>query len=389
MIRRNLVAQIKKIKTKYPVLALTGPRQSGKTTLLKEALEDYTYISLEDLDIRKFAKEDPRGFLETYSTKVIFDEVQRVPELFSYIQTKVDREKKMGNIILSGSQNFGLMRAIQQSLAGRVALFKLYPLDLTELDNAKLLKKSVEETMVKGAYPAIYDRKIPSSTFYKNYIDTYIARDVPEILNVQDHSQFKIFIAQIAGQAGQLLNLNTLAKDTAISPPTAKAWLSLLESSYLCFRLNPYFNNFKKRTIKSPKVFFYDTGLLCYLLGIRTKSDLQKNHLFGSIYENFIVSELEKNNAHFDQGKEFWFWRDSHGKEIDLLYYEKNTFQLMEIKGTQTVKSEHFKHLHYFQELSKSKVKKHYYYMGNERYTRSGIEVKNWKSLIHNKSKAK
>jgi len=373
------------MQKKYPVLALTGPRQSGKTTLLREVLEDYNYVTLEDLDTRVFALEDPRGFLKLNDGKVIFDEVQRVPELFSYIQSKVDREKKMGQIILCGSQNFGLMKAINQSLAGRVAMFKLFPLDLKELSDAKMLGKDVESVILKGAYPAIYDRKIPTTTFYRNYIETYIARDVPEVLNIHDLSQFKIFIFQLAGQAGQVLNLNAIAKDTAISPPTAKAWMSLLESSYLCFRLQPYYRNFKKRTIKRPKLYFHDTGLLCHLLGIKTKADLLSNHQYGGIFENFIISEIVKNNYHFDLGKEYWFWRDSNGKEIDLLAYQKNSYQLYEIKAGRTIKSDQFKNMNYFEEISKSKVKKHLLYNGEETYVRSKTHIMNWKSLIHKK----
>jgi predicted AAA+ superfamily ATPase len=236
--------------------------------------------------------------------------------------------------------------------------------------------------MIKGAYPAIFDRKIPTTIFYRNYLETYITRDVPEVLNIQDLGQFKIFIFQLAGQAGQVLNLNAIAKDTAISPPTAKSWLSLLESSYLCFRLQPYYRNFKKRTIKSPKLYFHDTGLLCHLLGIKTQADLTSNHQYGGIFENFIISEMMKNNYHFDKGKEFWFWRDSHGKEIDLLEYQKNSYQLYEIKAGKTIKSDQFKNMNYFEDISKSKVKKHLFYNGDKTYTRSKVQIMNWKSLI-------
>jgi predicted AAA+ superfamily ATPase len=255
-------------------------------------------------------------------------------------------------------------------------------LDLNELSGAKLLGKNAEATMIKGAYPAIFDRKIPTTIFYRNYLETYITRDVPEVLNIQDLGQFKIFIFQLAGQAGQVLNLNAIAKDTAISPPTAKSWLSLLESSYLCFRLQPYYRNFKKRTIKSPKLYFHDTGLLCHLLGIKTQADLLSNHQYGGIFENFIISEMMKNNYHFDKGKEFWFWRDSHGKEIDLLEYQKNSYQLYEIKAGKTIKSNQFKNMNYFEDISKSKVKKHLFYNGDKTYTRSKVQIMNWKSLI-------
>ncbi len=271
-------------------MALTGPRQSGKTTLLKELFKDYRYISLENPDIRAFATDDPTSFLNEYSENVILDEVQRVPSLFSYIQTKVDESKKMGQYILSGFQNFHLFNSITQTLAGRVALFKLLPLDFEELKAVELLESDYPQALFKGFYPAIFDRDIDPKIFYANYIQTYVEKDVTELLNVKDLKAFRTFLGLCAGRAGQLLNVSALAKDCNISQPTAKAWLSILESSYLIFLLPPYHQNFNKRLVKSPKLYFYDTGLLCYLLGIKSANEIILDRLKGNLFESLILA---------------------------------------------------------------------------------------------------
>ena len=268
-INREITNAMKELIGKYPVLALTGPRQSGKTTLLRSIFPEYTYISLENPDNRNFAETDPNGFLKQYSKHVIFDEVQRVPDLFSYIQSMVDESGLMGQFILSGSQNFHLMRNITQSLAGRVALFKLFPFDFEELISAGLINNDYLENIIKGFYPAIYDRSIHPGTFYSNYVQTYIQRDVSELIAIKDLRLFQNFLGLCATRAGQLLNLNSLANECGISQPTAKAWLSALESCYIVFQLYPYHENFSKRIVKTPKLYFYDSGLLSYLLKIK------------------------------------------------------------------------------------------------------------------------
>lgn len=379
MIQRQIVGIINELSSKFPVIALTGPRQSGKTTLLKNTFPDYQYVSLEDIDNRDFAQNDPKGFLKLYREKVIFDEVQRVPHLFSYLQTIVDERRLMGQFILSGSQNFQLLQNITQSLAGRVALFKLLPFDFTELRNVNLLPNDYPDLLVKGAYPALYDRQIPSNVFFANYIQTYIERDAVELIHIRELRQFRSFLGLCAGRIGQLLNINALANECGISQPTAKAWLSVLESSYITFQLPPYFKNFSKRIVKSPKLYFYDTGLACHLLGIKTSTDLLHNPLKGSLFENLIIAEFYKQNEHRYQHQDFYFWRDSNGNEVDLLRPEGMTFDIFEIKSSQTILSDQFKGLKFLQEIAQEAVAaKTLIYGGNEIQHRSHYTVSGW-----------
>jgi uncharacterized protein len=381
-IPRQITAIIEAQQSKFPVLAVTGPRQSGKTTLLKEIFSDYRYISLEDPNIRSFASDDPIGFLNQYDYKVIFDEVQRVPSLFSYIQHRVDESKMMGHYILSGSQNFHLLKNITQTLAGRVALFKLLPFDFTELKSNDLLSASYANASVKGFYPAIFDRDIDPVIFYANYVETYVEKDVTELLNIQDMKAFRTFLSLCAGRAGQLLNLNTLANECGISNVTAKRWLSILESSYIIFLLQPYHQNFNKRVIKSPKLYFYDTGLLNYLLGIRTAEELETNRLKGNIFENMILAEYQKKNHHLYLHQDYYFWQDSNAHEVDLLMKKAEGFSVFEIKATQTISTGLFKQLDYFEEIAApAKVNKTLIYGGTENQKRTNYDVLSWKHI--------
>ncbi len=381
-VKRQIESIIKSQLSKFPILALTGPRQSGKTTLLKELFKDYRYVSLENPDIRSFALTDPLGFLNEYSDYTILDEVQKVPTLFSYIQGIVDENKKMGQFILSGSQNFHLLANITQSLAGRVALFKLLPLDFEELKSSSLLNDSYTETSIKGFYPAIFDRDIDPKIFYSNYVQTYIEKDVTELLNIKDLKLFRNFLSLCAGRAGQLLNLSSLANECDISHPTAKAWLSLLESSYLVFLLQPYHQNFNKRIVKSPKLYFYDTGLLNYLLGIRTSSSLEIDRLKGNIFENMIVAEFQKRNYHQYLLREYNFWQDSNANEIDILMKNESGFDVFEIKATQTITSDLFKQMDRFEEIaSPIKVNKTLIYGGNDNQKRTKYNVTSWQNV--------
>lgn len=377
---RNIKVQIEKFKNKYPVLAITGPRQSGKTTLLKELFPKYTYISLENPDNFSFASSDPKAFLEMYNDQVILDEVQKTPELFSYLQSIVDESGKMGQYILSGSQNFLLMKSITQSLAGRVILFKLLPFDLSELQSANWLPETYEDLCLKGSYPSIYDRNIPNDVFYNNYIQTYVERDVSEILNIHDLALFRKFLLLCATRAGQLLNLSELAKKAGITQPTAKSWLSVLESSYITFLLQPYYENFSKRIVKTPKLYFYDTGLLTHLLKIKSRDQLAKHQLKGALFENLIISEKFKQNHHHYLMEEYWFWRDSNHKEIDLIVQQADKFDIYEIKSTTTITQKLFENLNYFSAVTPSAIKnKFLIYGGHQNQKRSSIEVLSWK----------
>lgn len=379
---RNIVDPILKLKSKYPILALTGPRQSGKTTLLKECFPDYEYISLENPDNRNFAESDPNGFLDRYKQYVIFDEVQRVPALFSYMQNIVDNSRIMGQFILSGSQNFHLMQNITQSLAGRVALFKLLPFDFQELKNASLLDDHFEKNIVKGFYPAIYDRDIPSKNFYANYLQTYIQRDVSELIAIKDLRLFQNFLGLCATRAGQLLNLNGLANECGISQPTAKAWLSALENSYITFQLQPYFENFSKRIIKTPKLYFYDSGLLCYLLKINNADKISTHPLKGALFENMMVSEYIKRAYHKNEIPDTWFWRNGDGHEIDLIAEDEDGLHIIEFKASKTVMADDFKGLNYFEKHSQKKdLHKKLVFGGNKGEKRTMAEVVAWQEF--------
>ncbi len=382
IVNRQIKETIKGLIEKYPVLAITGPRQSGKTTLLKELFSNYVYVSLENPDMRSFAESDPNGFLSQYSQNTILDEVQRVPALFSYMQTIVDNSGQMGQFILSGSQNFHLMQNITQSLAGRVAIFKLLPFDFQELKSANLLEPDFLNCMLKGFYPAIYDRDIPSKVFYNNYIQTYIQRDVSELIAIKDLRLFQNFLSLCATRAGQLLNLNALANECGISQPTAKAWISALESSYIIFQLFPYHKNFSKRIVKTPKLYFYDTGLLCFLLKLQSAEVIAKHPFKGSLFENMMIAEYVKRMHHKGWIQDVWFWRDAAGHEVDLIVQDGTKTNLVEFKATQTIMPDLFKGLAYFEKISNSeKLSKNLVYAGNEFQQRTAANVMPWINL--------
>ena len=376
---RDITSAVLRMKDKYPVLALTGPRQSGKTTLLQQMFREFRYVSLENPDMLTFATEDPNGFLKEFDQHVIFDEIQRAPHLFSYIQTTVDQSGIMGQYILSGSQNFHLLRSITQSLAGRVAIFRLFPFDFNELKSAEWILKDPFEQLIKGFYPALYSRKIESDFFYSNYLETYIRRDVTDLVNIRDYDSFNRFLSLCANRAGQLLNLNSMAKDSNISQPTAKAWLTALENSYIIFRLNPYYNNFTKRIIKTPKLYFYDTGLLSYLLKINSTSRLKLDKQKGHLFENMIIAEYVKQIHHNLANIDVSFWRDSAGREIDLIALTPENRLLIEIKATETIMPDMFKNINYYSVLSKwDDARKILVHAGDFRQHRTAGEIIPW-----------
>lgn len=378
-IKRTLEKKLKETIATFPIVAITGPRQSGKTTLVKHVFPDWKYVSLEDLDTRSFAENDPRGFFATYGGKIIIDEVQRVPALFSYLQSVVDKNKKPGQFILTGSQNFLLHEKIGQSLAGRVALLHLLPCGIHELTNAGFTFNRYTECIFKGFYPALYGTTVNPRDWYLNYIQTYIERDVRLIKNVTDLHTFQIFTQLCAGRTGQLLNLSSLANDCGISHNTARAWLSVLEASFIIFLLKPHHKSFNKRLVKMPKLYFYEVGLATTLLGIRTPAQIDTHPLRGSLFETMMVAELIKYQYHRGFPPHCYFWRDKTGHEIDCLLDAQNTFIPIEIKAGETVSENYFEELRYWNTLAGADPKKSFLvYGGAENQTRNEINVVSW-----------
>lgn len=385
VIKRQAEDLVRLLLGMYPIVAVTGPRQSGKTTMLRTLFSDYQYVSLEDPDIRQFAKTDTRSFLLQYPERVIFDEAQRVPELFSYLQTIVDQSGMMGQFILSGSQNFHMMERITQSLAGRVALCILLPYDFSEMKQAGLLPDDFATAAVRGFYPALFDRSIPSNLFYQNYLRTYVERDITEMVGVKDMRSFRNFVSLCAARVGQLCNLNDLARDAGISQPTAKSWISLLESSYILFQLHPYFENFNKRIIKTPKLYFYDTGLVCHLLGINLAAQLHLHPMKGHIFENMVIAEVYKQNGHQLKDDSFFFWRDSNGNEVDLVQPVAGKLDVFEIIASATISDDMFRSLEKFDQTAGKRVgNKALVYGGRENQDRSRFLVRSWVNPLPN-----
>jgi len=351
MIQRDLAKKINELKSKFPILTLTGPRQTGKTTLLKSIYTDIPYVSLEDADNKNFAISDPRGFLANYPNGAVIDEIQNVPELFSYLQGVVD--SKDIHFALSGSQNFQLIEKITQSLAGRTASLKLLPFSYTELtQNNKFSFDSFEKIVFKGGYPRIYDKNINPIDFYPNYISSYIERDVRQIKNIENLNSFSTFLKLCAGRTGQLLNIQNLANDASISPNTAKSWLSVLEASYIIYTFQPHYKNFNKRLVKSPKLYFYDTGLASSLLDIESVTQLKSHYLKGGLFENYVVNEFLKRRFNSGKKSNLYFWQSKEKKEIDIIVDKGDTLLPIEIKSSKTRLPNLLDNLKYWQKLN-------------------------------------
>ena len=381
----------------FPVVTLTGPRQSGKTTLARQAFPRHAYVSLETPDERAFATEDPRGFLERFRKPVIIDEAQRVPDLFSYIQTFVDNDGRAGRYILTGSHNFLLMQSVSQSLAGRTAVLHLLPFSLAEVEDRPLLstdtiglgvrkqkapRENLWSRLFGGFYPRIHDKKLHPTDWLASYYRTYVERDVRTILKIGDLESFGRFIRLCAARTGQVLNTSSLASDAGVTHPTVQSWLSVLEASFLTLMLRPHYANYGKRLIKSPKLYFIDTGLLCYLLGIRRPEDLEIHSLRGAIFESFVVSELHKNYLHRGEMPRLYYWRSSDGHEVDLIVERGETLVPIEIKSSQTLAADSFAGLHYWTKLAGEKAgPPSLVYGGRESYRRDGITVYPWFAL--------
>ena len=351
MIARALAEKALTLYRQFPALMITGPRQSGKTTLIKSLFSELPYVSFEEPDVRQRAIEDPRSFFRNYPNGAIFDEIQRVPDMFSYLQSIIDANEKI-HFVLSGSQHFLLMEQVTQSLAGRVAILQLLPLSLTEMKNANLPLSTIEQTLFDGGYPRIFNQEIAPYDFHSAYLQTYVERDVRLLQQVNDLDLFVRFIRLCAGRIGQLMNLHSLANDAGISAPTATAWISILKASHIIFTLQPHFKNFNKRLVKTPKLYFTDTGLACHLLGIEKSEQLATHFLKGGLFENLIILELMKNR--FNQGKKsnLYFWRDNHGHEVDCLIENADKLIPIEIKSSETTNFGFFDGLKYWKNLS-------------------------------------
>lgn len=353
LISRELAPQIDYYLTRFPIVSVMGPRQCGKTTLLRELLPHYRYVSLEEPAVRGYALSDPRGFLQTYAAPCIIDEAPRAPQLFSYLQTKVDLAGEMGAYILSGSHNFLLLQSVSQSLAGRAAVLTLAPLSIAELKGAGLLPEDNEEIMLRGGYPALYDRGISPEEFFPGYLQTYVERDVRLLRNIPDADLFMRFVRLCATRAGQTVNHAALAQEAAVAVTTVRAWLAVLRQSCLIFTLQPYLNNYSKRIVKSPKLYFCDTALLCHLLGIVNVSQLREHPLLGAIFENLVVADYLKSRWFAGKDDQAYFWRDSNGNEVDLLAAEAGKLYACEIKSSLTRDQKYLKGVQKFAALAK------------------------------------
>lgn len=350
-VQRVLENQLLSLSKQYPVLSITGPRQSGKTTMVRKTFPEKSYYSLENPDNMDFAISDPIGFLSQAESGMIIDEVQRVPQLFSYLQGIVDDSRQTGRYILTGSQNFLLLEKITQSLAGRVAITKLLPFSQSEY-KSKFDLSDLDDVLISGMYPPIYDRNLNPDNWFDLYITTYIERDVRSIKNIDNLYTFGQFLKLCAGRSGQILNYSSLADDCGINHNTAKAWISVLEASYIVSLLPPYYKNFNKRLIKAPKLYFLDTGLLCYLLRITSKEILFSHPLKGAVFETYVYSELIK--LFFNKAKrpELYYWRDKTGHEIDFLFSKAEKLISLEVKAGKTISSDHFKNIKYWRNLT-------------------------------------
>lgn len=398
MYQRVIESHIRKALAEYPVVALTGPRQSGKTYLLRRRFSDYRYVLLDEIDKRQYAQSDPRGFLAQFTGPVIIDEAQRVPELFSYLLALVDSSEESGRFILSGSQNFLLLESITQSLSGRVAVTHLLPLSLDELafrppisisdlEAGRLpsdsgFQKDLFETLITGGYPRIHDRQLDPRQWLDDYFQTYVQRDVRTLLNVGSLDSFTRFVQLCAGRVGHPLNASALGSDCGVSHVTVKRWLSVLQASFVLFLLEPHFDNFSKRIVKAPKLFFFDTGLLCRLLRIRLADELRMSPYRGAVFESYVVSELYKAYVHQRQQPPLYYWRDSAGREVDLVIDAGSRLVPVEIKSGETMNPSMTSGLTYWRSLARERAgPSMLVYGGTESFTFRDCRVYSWKCL--------
>lgn len=387
MIPRKLRPKLLELAGYYPVVVVTGPRQSGKTTLCRSAFPDKAYVSLESLDTRNYAYTDPRGFLAEYRAGAVIDEIQQVPELLSYLQSEVDSEPEAGRFILTGSQHFSLSHAISQSLAGRCGILTLLAPDLEELSAFPAAPTDLYTTLWQGAYPRIYDREIPAHQWLADYISTYVERDVRQVIKVGDLLAFAGFLKLCAGRTGQEINLSAMGNDAGISHNTARAWLSVLETSYIIYRLPAWHRNIRKQVVKAPKLHFLDSGLACHLLAIRELEQLRHHPLRGALFESWVVTELYKAQLHRGEQPNMFHYRESRGAEIDLLINKGKVLHAIEIKSGATASADFFKNFrHLAERLTKTglpeEIKNHVIYGGEQSQKRTQAQLLSWRDTL-------
>lgn len=368
MIQRTAESELRALASQYKAVAVVGPRQSGKTTLVRWVFKDKPYINLENPDTRLFATDDPRAFLSNYPNGAILDEAQRVPELFSYLQQILDESATLGLFIITSSNNFLLQENISQSLAGRIGYLNLLPLSIDEIDNVSLTPDTL---MFNGGYPIIYNQQIDVSKWYSNYIRTYVERDVRLLKNISNLNTFEKFLRLCAGRIGQLLNMSNLAIETGVDVKTISAWISVLETSFLVFKLQPYHENHNKRVVKMPKLYFYDTGLAMALLGFENENHLNLHPYRGQIFENMVILEFLKKRFNKGKSNNLYFWRDNVGNEVDLIIADGSTITPVEIKSGQTITNDYFKGIQYWNKISKTEGG-YVIYGGNTEQKRGG-----------------
>ena len=382
MIKRNIAALVQRMAGSFKAVTITGPRQSGKTTLARMLFPDKPYVSLEAPDVRRMALEDPRLFLGRHPDGCILDEVQRAPEILSYLQKRLDADAKPGRYILTGSQQFGLMEGITQSLAGRTGLVSLLPFSYDELQRGGCAPEHLEDALFQGAYPPIYDQKADVRLWLDAYLATYVERDVRQVLNVRDLTLFSRFLALCAGSVGQLLNASRLGADCGLNHGTVRQWLSVLEASFVVFMLAPHHRNFRKRLVKTPKLYFYDTGLAARLLGIESPGQLLTHPLRGALFENWVVVELLKGRFNRGLKSNLFFWRDNVGLEVDVLAESAEKLTPVEVKAGRTLADDWFHPLGKWAALAgRNAAAARLVYGGEEPWQRGGVDVIPWRDI--------
>lgn len=383
MFKRLLAKKLREAATSFPVTVLTGPRQSGKTTLLKSLFPDRKYINLENPDDLMMMKEDPRGILENHGHEWIIDEVQNMPELLSYIHGIIEQKSHPGRFVLSGSQNILLLEAVSESLAGRAAILELLPLSYSEyLTHENLPRLSLWDFLFYGGYPRPYQEKLDFAQWYTSYIKTYVERDVRRVIKVGDLTRFQLFMRICASRHAQELNVTEMAGNCGISVPTATSWLSVLEACYIVHKLPPYFKNFNKRLVKTPKLYFYDSSLVCRLMGLNAPEQLRQPEFAGPLFEGFIISEFLKESFARGENLPFYFWKQHQGLEVDLLVQVGGKLLACEMKSTATYDSKFLATIKKWQELTAAKAEDCYLIYGGDRsFTQNGIHVCAWNDL--------